>query len=236
MTSENPKSDTSRQGRLRGRAETKRPAAAGRERQVDSVKKKLVLELAALAQDLRDADNVPAMIAAVHDFAAAAQRALSREAEEGGYAEAFDEAIARKGGSALERMLIVDWEETRRIAEALEDEKGEHRGPWRQLHVEGTLCYAHQTASEGNLALYAEYWNELDGMPRWEQLSERQRLVAVLRSARSHFVADLELTSDEFTIRMDPTTMDDTGKLLNPVRIPVHIPGLPANEGERRTS
>lgn len=195
-----------------------------------------VLELAAFAQGLRDADDVPAMITALHDFAAAAQRALAHEAMKGGYAEAIDEAMARRGGSASERKLVVDWEEARRIAEALEDEKGEHKGPWRQLHVEGTLCYAHQTASEGNLALYADYWNGFEGMPKWEQMSERQRLVAVLRSARSHFAADLELTSDEFTTRMDPTTADDTDELLDPVRIPVHIPDLPANEGERRTS
>lgn len=200
------------------------------------MEKNQVLELAAFAQGLRDADDVPAMITALHDFAAAAQRALAHEAAKGGYAEALDETITRRGRSAPESKLIVDWEEARRIAEALEYEKGKHKDPWRQLYVEGTLCYAHQTASEGNLTLYADYWNGFDGMPRWEQMSERQRLVAVLRSAKSHFVADLELTSDEFTTRMDPTMVDDTDELLNPVRIPVHIPGLPANEGERRTS
>lgn len=188
------------------------------------MEKDRVLELAASAQDLRDADDAPAMIAAVHDFAAAVQQTLAHEAEEGGYAEAFDEAVARRGGPTIERRLIVDWTEARRVAEALENEKGEHKGPWRQLYVEGTLCYAHQTASEGNLALYADYWNDFDGMPKWEQMSERQRLIAVLRSARSHFIADLELTSDEFTTRMDPTMVDDTDELLNPVRIPVHIP------------
>ena len=196
------------------------------------MEKNQVLELAVFAQGLRDADDVPAMITAVHDFAAAAQRTLVLEAAKEGYAEALDEAMARRGGSALERKLSVDWEEARRVAEALEDEKGEQKGPWRQLYVEGTLCYAHQTASEGNLALYVDYWNGFEGMPKWEQMSERQRLIAVLRSAKSHFVADLELTSDEFTTRMDPTMVDDADELLDPV----HIPGLPANEGERRTS
>lgn len=200
------------------------------------MEKNQVLELAAFAQGLRDAEDVPAMIAALHDFAAAAQRALAHEAAKGGYAEALDEVIPHRGESASESKLIVDWEEARRIAEALEDEKGERKGPWRQLYVEGTLCYAHQTASEGNLALYADYWNGFEGMPKWEQLSERQRLIAVLKSAKSHFVADLELTSDEFTTRMDPTMVDDTDGLLNPVCTPLHIPGLPANEGERRTS
>lgn len=183
------------------------------------MEKDRVLELAALAKDYWQACGMPSGAATADDFVAAAQRALSREAEEGGYAKAFEEVIGwiRTNRQSAGTDVAVDWKEARRIAEALEDERDEHHGPWRKLHVEGTLCYAHQTVSEGNLALFAEYWGQMGDMPEWDRLSSEQKLTALLRSARSHFAADLDLTADDFTVRMDPSLSDGASRLLDPV-------------------
>lgn len=182
-----------------------------------------VLELAWMARDYWEADCVLSAVAAAEDFVSTAQRALSRTAEEGGYAEEFNEAVGWESADlpVPDDGLAVDWREARRIAVALEEASREHNGPWRALYVEGTLCYAHQIVHGGNLARFVECWDEgMEGLPKWRQLTGDKKLVLVLRSARAHFIADLDLTADDFTTRMDPTMSDGASGFLDPV--PAH--------------
>lgn len=185
----------------------------------EEMEKERVLELATRARAFWEARDLLTTSVAANDFVTAIQQTLSDEAEKGGYLDPFEEAMGWRRDSTRGAIdeLAVDWEKARKIAEALEVESGTSSGPWPKLHIEGTLCYAHETLFGENLELFAEYWDEISDMPKWDQLEDDQKIVAVLRSARSHFSADISLTADDFTRRMNPLNVDCPRRLLDPI-------------------
>lgn len=71
---------------------------------------------------------------------------------------------------------------------------------WERMRIEGALAYMEDTAT-GHMVSWLKAYAETD-LPAWENLKERERLIAFAWGALEHFDADVNLTIDEFEDRM----------------------------------
>uniref|UniRef100_A0A7C9NV99 Uncharacterized protein n=1 Tax=Muribaculaceae bacterium Z82 TaxID=2304548 RepID=A0A7C9NV99_9BACT len=72
---------------------------------------------------------------------------------------------------------------------------------------EGARDYS--KAYMGMLGCFADAWDGADGCrARWDSLSTDERMRVVVRTAKDHFEADLDLAADHFRQRMAATAAE----------------------------
>lgn len=101
------------------------------------------------------------------------------------------------------------------LATRAEELTGGTAFPLQMMEYAGTVAYAQEVAFHF-AATYERRFDESFGEGAWQALSPEERGRVLAATAHEHFVADLDLTSDDFGIRLwDEPTPDTAAGELN---------------------
>lgn len=100
------------------------------------------------------------------------------------------------------------------LATKAEELTGGTAFPFQMMEYAGTVAYAQEVAFYF-AATYEQRFGESFGEGAWRALSPEERGRVLAATAHEHFVADLDLTSDDFEIRLwdEPTHETARGEL-----------------------
>ncbi len=110
-------------------------------------------------------------------------------------------------------MFVWDFDE-QALATRAEELTGGTAFPLQMMEYAGTVAYAQEVAFHF-AATYERRFDESFGEGTWQALSPEERGRVLAATAHEHFVADLDLTSDDFGIRLwdEPTPETARGEL-----------------------
>ncbi len=111
-------------------------------------------------------------------------------------------------------MLVWDFDE-KALTTRAEELSGGTEFPFQMMEFAGTVSYALTVAYEF-AETYEKRFDESFGEGAWRTLSPEARGRVLAATAHEHFVADLDLTSDDFGIRLwDEPTPETARKELS---------------------
>ena len=100
------------------------------------------------------------------------------------------------------------------LATRAEELSGGTAFPSQMLEYAGTVAYAQEVAFH-LAATYESHFDESFGEGAWQALSPEERGRVLATTAHEHFIADMDLTGDDFDVRMwdEPTPETARGEL-----------------------
>lgn len=100
------------------------------------------------------------------------------------------------------------------LATRAEELTGGTEFPFQMMEFAGTVSYA-LTVAYGFAETYEERFDESFGEGAWRALSPEERARVLAATAFEHFLADMDLTADDFDARMwDEPTPETAGDEL----------------------